>query len=68
MTLGQKIRNFRVDKGLCVKAFAKELGYSDYAVSSWEKNKIVPNKYALEDLSFYMGISVDELMKGVDER
>ena len=68
MTIGEKIRNFRVDHKLTVKDLAENIGYSSSAVSSWEAGTNAPGVFAAKDLCDYMGITVDELLKGVDSR
>ena len=67
MTLGQKIRNFRADQKMTTKDLAEAIGYSATAVASWSKGKSMPSLLAAKDLCDYMGISVDELLKGVDK-
>ncbi|WP_407382885.1 helix-turn-helix transcriptional regulator [Ruminococcus sp.] len=67
MTLGQKIRCFRVDQKMTTKDLADAIGYSATAVAHWEKEERMPSLLTAKDLCDYMGITVDELLKGVDK-
>lgn len=43
MTLGKKIRQFRVDYAYTCRELAEMLGTSVYVISRWENDKAVPS-------------------------
>lgn len=64
MTLGQKIKNHRQNKGLNMREFGEFIdSASDSIVSRWEKGVSIPNAKRLKLIADDMGISVTELLK-----
>jgi len=59
MTLGQKIKEGRRQKGLTQSDVADSLGVSIQAVSQWENDKTVPTAPKLLDLAQLLDISLD---------
>ena len=64
MTLGEKIKNHRLNKGMNLKEFGEYIdNTSDSIVSRWEKNLSVPKAKRLKLIADDMNITVTELLK-----
>jgi transcriptional regulator with XRE-family HTH domain len=57
MSIGTNIKNLRLYRGMTQSQFAKLLGVSDKAVSSWENDTKVPRMGIVEKISQIFGIS-----------
>lgn len=62
MTLGERIYNFRTEKGMSQGDLADALGVSRQSISKWETNRSVPELDKLVKLSEIFGVSLDELI------
>jgi len=60
--IGMNILNMRKMKGLSQKELAEQLNYSDKVISKWERGESLPDIIALESISKYFGITIDELV------
>ncbi len=65
MTIGQKIREFRLKKALTQEKLAELLCISFQAVSKWETDASLPDISMVAPLCHLLGVSADELL-GVD--
>ncbi len=65
MTLGQKIKDHRLNLGETMAEFGQRLNAKSGVVSNWENNKQKPNNKRLKVIADEMGITVTELLKGV---
>lgn len=65
MTLGQKIREYRLDSGETMEEFGQRFNAKSGVVSNWENNIQKPNKKRLKLIADDMNITVTELLKGV---
>lgn len=64
MTLGQRIKEHRQNKGLNMREFGELIdNASDSIVSRWERNVSVPNAKRLKLIADDMNITVTELLK-----
>lgn len=64
MTLGEKIKNHRLNKGMNLREFGEYIdNTSDSIVSRWEKNRSVPKGKRLKLIADDMNITVTELLK-----
>ena len=64
MTLGQRIKEHRQNKGLNMREFGELIdNASDSIVSRWERNVSVPNAKRLKLMADDMNITVTELLK-----
>lgn len=64
MTLGRKIKNQRLNKGMNLREFGEYIdNTSDSIVSRWEKNRSVPKAKRLKLIADDMNITVTELLK-----
>ena len=63
MTLGRKIKNQRLNKGLTQTEYGKKFGVSKSNISKWEKGINKPNNKRLKLIADDMNITVTELLK-----
>lgn len=64
MTLGEKIKNHKLNKGMNLREFGEYIdNTSDSIVSRWEKNRSVPKAKRLKLIADDMNITVTELLK-----
>lgn len=61
MTIGERIKQKRIERGLSQRAMAKELGVANMVLCWWEKDHNLPSLLSLWDLADYFGCSMDEL-------
>lgn len=62
MTIGDKIKLLRTEKGITQEALAENLNVSRSAIAKWETNSGVPEVSNLKIISKLFDISVDELI------
>lgn len=62
--LGSFIANQRKSLGLTQAELAEKLHVTDKAVSRWERGQGFPDINSIEPLSYALGVSVAEIMKG----
>lgn len=68
MTLGERIKQHRQDKGLNMREFGELIGNaSDSIVSRWERDVSIPKIKRLKLIADDMNITVTELLNGSDE-
>ena len=67
MTLGQKIKKLRTDKGLTQKDLADQLHVTFQTVSKWEGGTNEPDIATLKELSRFFGCSFDYLLNDDEE-
>lgn len=67
MTLGQKIKEHRLNLGETMEEFGKRFNAKSGVVSNWENNKQKPNNKRLKILADDMGITVTELLNGSEK-
>ena len=68
MTIGKRIAALRREKGMKQDDLAQMLGVSSQAVSKWENDQSCPDISLLPQLAKILGVSVDELLSGKQER
>ena len=66
LALGKRMRELRGKRGFSQEAFADHCGLHRTAVSLIERGKRVPSLTTLLTISSGFGISVSELLRGVD--
>lgn len=64
MALGETLANLRKTKGLSQEQLAEELGLTRQTISKWELNQSTPDINYLVQLSDFLGVSTDYLIKG----
>lgn len=62
MTLGEKIKGLRTEKGITQESLAEEINVSRSAIAKWETNSGVPEVSNLILISKVFDVSVDELI------
>ena len=62
MTIGNKIKILRTNKGITQEQLAEQLHISGQAVSKWENETSQPDINMLPTLAEYFGITIDELL------
>lgn len=67
MTLGQKIKNHRLNKGLTQTEYGKYFNAEKSLVCKWEKDLNKPNNKRLKIIAEEMGLTVVELL-GSDDK
>lgn len=66
-TLGQKIRELRIEKGLEQKELATILQVHKGTISNWENDKRSPDNEMLSKISTYFDVPVDYLLGKIDK-
>ncbi|MBE6983322.1 MAG: helix-turn-helix domain-containing protein [Ruminococcaceae bacterium] len=67
-TIGKRIAALRREKGLKQEDLAKSLDVSSQAVSKWENDQSCPDISLLPKLAKLLGVSVDVLLSGEEEK
>ena len=68
MTVGQKIKKLRSEKGLTQKELADKVHVTFQTVSKWENDENEPDISTLRELSKLFGCSLDELLSEDDSK
>ncbi len=63
-SLGSRIGEYRRSRGHTQEQLAQEMGVSSQAVSKWENDISCPDISLLPQLSDFLGISIDMLIRG----
>lgn len=61
MGIGNKIKEYRTEKGLTQKALAEQLNVSFQAVSRWENEDVEPSFDCVKQMAEIFGCSIDDL-------
>lgn len=64
MTLGERLKEYRVKEGLSQEQLAERLNVSRQAITKWENDKGIPDIDNLITISRMMGVTLDELVMG----
>lgn len=62
MTIGERIKYFRTEKGITQERLASELYISYQAISKWERNESLPDISILPKLSKALDVSCDAIL------
>lgn len=60
--IANNITNLRKSKNLTQLEFAKELNYSDKAISKWERAESIPDVVVLKQIADFFGVTIDYLL------
>lgn len=63
-TLGETLRDKRIERGMTQELVAESLGVSRQAVSKWESGKTDPSTANLLALADLLGVPVEDLLRG----
>ena len=66
MEFNEKLQELRKQKGLTQEELAQALFVSRTAVSKWESGRGYPNLESLKAIADFFGVTVDELLSGVE--
>ena len=66
MTFGMRLKNLRFEHHLTQQELQLETGISQCTIAHWETNRFIPSAPSLIKLSRYFGLTIDELLEGVD--
>ena len=61
MTIGERIKYYRIEKGITQERLANELYISNQAVSKWERNASLPDVSLIAKIAHVLGVSCDAL-------
>ncbi len=61
MTIGERIKYYRMEKGITQERLANELYISNQAVSKWERNASLPDVSLIAKIASILGVSCDAL-------
>ena len=67
-TLGMLISETRKQKGMTQLELAEKMGFTDKAVSKWERDLSCPDVSSLPTLAQVLDLSLDELIQGKSEK
>lgn len=67
LALGKRIRELRAKSGFSQEAFADHCGLHRTAMSLIERGKRVPNLRTLVTISSGFGLTLSELLRGIDK-
>ena len=67
MTLGQRIKKLRNEKGLTQKDLADKYHVTYQAVSKWENGKSKPNIDELKKLADLYDVSINDLIDNIED-
>ncbi len=67
LALGKRMRELRAKRGFSQEAFADHCGLHRTAMSLIERGKRVPNLRTLVTISRGFGITLSELLRGIDK-
>ena len=65
--LSEKLYKLRKNSGLSQEQLAEQLNVSRQAISKWEQGTAFPESEKLITISNYFGVSVDYLLKDIEE-
>ena len=65
--IGSRILEYRKKMNMSQEEFANKIGVSRQAVSKWELDKAYPDLDKLVDICGMFGLSLDELVNGVEQ-
>ena len=60
MSLGEKIKSLREERGMSLENLANQLGVDPYKVFVWEKNSVRPDADSLHKMAELFGVHLDE--------
>ena len=63
MTIGQKIRAFRKQRGLTQAQLGELCGISGASIGSYEKGATIPKRRVMDKIAAAVGVSVDKLLE-----
>lgn len=68
MTFGERLYKLRTEKNISQEEFAEIMDVSRQSISKWETDKAYPEMTRLIFMSDYFGVTLDYLVKGMEEK
>lgn len=68
MTIGEKIKEIRISKGLTQKELAKMSGISASAITLYENNQRIPSILAVVNIAIALGVYIDSLVDASSDK
>lgn len=65
MTLGEKIKELRIENGITQEELSEKLNVSRSAIAKWESDSGIPELFNLKMISDCFSVSVDSLIDGI---
>lgn len=62
-SVGEKLKECRLNQGLSQQELAEQLNVTRQAVSNWERNKTLPDVYLLREIAAVFDMTLDEYME-----
>ena len=66
--IARNLTQLRKENHLTQKELSEKLNYSDKVISKWERGESTPNIEALQALSDFYNVSIDQLINGNNEK
>lgn len=60
-TLGENLRQIRLELGLTQREFALKLGYTERNVGNWEHNRSIPTMTTIKKIHEIFGVAYDDI-------
>jgi transcriptional regulator with XRE-family HTH domain len=67
LRLGAKLRDLRVRRGLSVRVFAAQVGFSPSFISQLEADQVSPSINSLEKIAGALGVTLGQLFSSMEE-
>lgn len=64
-TIAQKLVELRTRNNLTQRELSENINYSDKVISKWERGESIPDIHAIEIITKYYSISIDDFMEGI---
>lgn len=64
MTIGEKIKQARIQAGMTQKQLADKCGMADSAIRKYESGRVAPKMGTVKKISAALNVSIRELLKG----
>lgn len=64
MSIGNNIKNLRLNRGLSQQQLGEIVGATDKAVSTWENNISIPRMGTIEKMANYFGVLKSDIIEG----
>ena len=59
MTIGEKIKQLRIERGLTVSEFAQQIEVTERTIYRWESNKNIPSNSYLAKIAISCDVNID---------
>lgn len=63
-TLGKRLKELRIEKGLTQVELARAIGVGKSIISMWEKDQCEPGASKIDALALYFNVTCDYIIRG----